>query len=101
MHNNLTYISFFYFTYFIVIHGFIKTNFASKHDQKLNKLIGCGAVTDGTFKLEVHIINFNLDAYLDLDLKKGDKIELVGIMQNTGTIFCILQNKNIHTHYYF
>lgn len=56
-----------------------KNKFSSIHNPRLNKIIGCGVVTDGTFKLEVHVINFNIDAYLDLDLRKDDKIQIIEI----------------------
>lgn len=50
----------------------------------MNKIIGCGAITDGTYKLEVHVINFNNDDYFVHDIKKGDHVEIIGIMQTTG-----------------
>lgn len=57
---------------------YIKTNFAEIHDNKLNKYIGYGSVTDGIFKLEVHIINFMTDDYLKHNINKGDKVEVIG-----------------------
>lgn len=67
--------------YFSVLEGFVKTNFAAVHNNQLNKMIGCGSITDGEFKLEVHIMNFNEQDYYDTNLVKGDKIEVIGIMQ--------------------
>jgi len=64
----------------------IKTNFATIFNTKLNKNIGCGSITDGTYKIEVHIINFSDEEYSKLKLNKGDKIEIIGTMQNSGTI---------------
>jgi formylmethanofuran dehydrogenase subunit D len=34
--------------------------------------------------LETHILNFNEDDFDDLDLKKGDKIKVIGTIQTTG-----------------
>lgn len=53
-------------------------------NNKLNKIIGYGSITDGNFKLEVHILNFNNEEYLNLNLNKGDKIEIIGILSNAG-----------------
>lgn len=41
-------------------------------------------MTDGNFKLEVHIVNFNYDDYFTLEINKGDKVELIGIIRNKG-----------------
>lgn len=49
--------------------------------MKLNKTIGCGSLTNGNFKLEVHIMNFDEDEYYDMGIQKGDKIQVIGIMQ--------------------
>jgi len=49
-------------------------------DSKLNRSIGYGAITDGEYKMEVHIINFDEDEYNNLNLKKGDKIEIIAIV---------------------
>lgn len=57
------------------------------HDNKQKKLIGCGSVTDGTFKLEVHIINFINEEYSKMGINKGDKIEIIGVVQTTSNIF--------------
>lgn len=50
----------------------------------MNKIIGCGAITGGTYKLEVHVINFSNDDYFLHNIKKGDHVEITGIMQTTG-----------------
>lgn len=70
--------------YVSVLEGFIKTNFCEIFNNKLNKIIGCGSITDGTYKLEVHILDFSDDNYFDFELKKGDKIEVIGSMQHGG-----------------
>jgi len=54
------------------------------HDNKLNKYIGYGSVTDGTFKLEIHILNFSIDDYFKLNLNKGDKVEVIDVIQTKG-----------------
>lgn len=72
------------YIFFAVLEAYIKTNFGSIFNAKLNKNIGCGSISDGIYKLEVHIINFNEKEYANLNLKKGDKIELIGTMQNSG-----------------
>jgi len=73
-----------------VLESYVKSNFAEFHDNKLNKLIGYGSVTDSKYKLEVHIINFIYDDYLNLGINKGDKIEVIGVMQTTGNIYLYL-----------
>ncbi|XP_071574402.1 uncharacterized protein [Temnothorax nylanderi] len=65
----------------VVVEGYIKTNFTSVHHNLLDKMIGCGSITDGEFKLEVHIMNFNEEEYYNL--RKGDKVKVNGIMQST------------------
>jgi len=46
-------------------------------------------VTDGTFKLEIHILNFSIDDYTKLNLNKGDKVAVIGVIQTNG-------NKYVH-----
>jgi len=58
----------------VVLKGYIKTNFAEM--RKMNQTIGCGSITDGKYKLEIHIINFNYKDYLGLRIMEGDKIEV-------------------------
>jgi len=67
-----------------VLEGYVKSNFASVYNNKLNKNIGCGSLTDGIYKLEIHIINFKEDDFYVEDIRKGDKIEVVGKISNTG-----------------
>jgi len=67
------------------LEAYIKTNFAEIYDNKLNKTIGYGSVTDGTYKLEIHIVNFIIDNYSKLNINKGDKVEMIGVIQ-TGNI---------------
>jgi len=69
------------------LEGYVKSNFASIHNNKLNKVIGCGSLTDGIYKLEVHIVNFNDDDYLAQNIRKGDKIEVTGIIRNPGKTY--------------
>lgn len=64
--------------------GYIKTNFAEL--RKINTVVGCGSITDGKYKLEVHISNFHYNDYLDLQLVKGDKIEVTGSIYSAGKI---------------
>lgn len=68
----------------------MKSNFAEIYDNKLNKTIGYGSITDGTYKLEIHIINFVYDDYLEIGIFKGDKINITGIMQTTSNIYLYL-----------
>ncbi|XP_070171020.1 uncharacterized protein [Polyergus mexicanus] len=68
----------------VILEEFVKTNFTETHNNKLNKFISCGSITDGIYKLEVHIINFSYDDFLKLEINKGDKIEIIGIMQTSG-----------------
>lgn len=49
-------------------------------------MIGCGSITDGEYKMEVHIINFSHDDYFELDINKGDELEVIGIMQIIGNV---------------
>lgn len=37
---------------------------------------------DGTYKLEIHILNFNNGDYNKLEIYKGDKIKLIGNIRN-------------------
>jgi len=46
-----------------VLEGYVKTNISSIYNNKLNKKIGCGSITDRTYKLEIHIINFEENNY--------------------------------------
>lgn len=65
--------------------AYIKTNFAEKYDNKLNKTIGYDSVTDNTYKLEIHIVNFIIDDYSKLNINKDDKVEMINVIQ-TGNI---------------
>jgi len=72
------------YIFFIVLEGYIKTNISSIYNNKLNKKIGCGFITDGTYKSEIHIINSEENNYFKMDIHKGDKVEIIGIISNTG-----------------
>lgn len=65
------------------------------HNNLLNKKIGYGSITDGTFKLEVHIVNFNNEDYDSLEIYKGDKVQLIGSIRNKGINIYITININI------
>jgi ASC-1-like (ASCH) protein len=54
-------------------------------NSKLNKSIG--AVTDGEYKIEVYILNFDEEEYNNLNLKKGDKIEFTALIHIIGKKF--------------
>jgi len=67
----------------IILEAYIKTNFTTRSkNQWMGKPIGCGSLTDGNFKIEVHIINFSGNEYDNLNIKKGDKIKIIGVMQD-------------------
>jgi len=66
------------------LEAYIKTNFTETHNNKLDKIIGCGSITDGIFKVQIHIINFSEEAYYNLNINKGDKIEIIGVLQATN-----------------
>ncbi|KAL6419580.1 hypothetical protein ACFW04_012933 [Cataglyphis niger] len=64
--------------YEAILKVYIKTNFAI-HDNKLNKHIDYGSVTDGILKLEVHIINFMTDDYLKHNIVTSDSQALARV----------------------
>lgn len=74
----------FLFTLYIEVEGYVKTNFSESFNIKLNKMIGYGSITEGTYKLEIHVLNFKYDDLETIDINKGDKIEVIGIMYNTS-----------------
>ncbi|XP_036144312.1 uncharacterized protein LOC118646119 [Monomorium pharaonis] len=76
----------------VIIEGYIKTNFGKVYNNKLNKIIGCGSITDGEYKLEVHIMNFNENDYNYLDFKKGSKIKIIGTIQTVDPPYFIVQS---------
>jgi len=41
-------------------------------------------ITDGIFKVQVHIINFSEQAYYNLNINKGVKIKIIGVLQATS-----------------
>lgn len=53
-------------------------------------MIGYGSITDSIYKLEVHILNYSNEDYLHLNMKKGDKIEIVGIIETNGKYIFIV-----------
>lgn len=64
---------------------YVKTNFCET--SKFNQNIGCGSITDGTYKLEVNILSFSDDEYDVLNIKKGDKIEIIGSIGKNSNYF--------------
>ncbi|XP_011858676.1 PREDICTED: uncharacterized protein LOC105556203 isoform X2 [Vollenhovia emeryi] len=76
----------------IVMEAYIKTNFDEIHHNKLNKLIGIGSVTDGTYKLEVHIISFSYDDYFALGISKGDKVQVTGVMELANPPYLLIND---------
>ncbi|XP_012540302.1 uncharacterized protein LOC105838919 [Monomorium pharaonis] len=76
----------------IMLRGYIKSNFMEIYDDKLNKLIGCGSITDGTYKLEIHIKDFSYTDYLTRGIEKGDKIKVIGIMQTDNPIYLLVND---------
>ncbi|XP_071641859.1 uncharacterized protein [Temnothorax longispinosus] len=76
----------------VILVGYVKTKFGAVHHNKFNKLIGCGSLTDGEFKLQVYIINFKEDEYDKFDLNKGDKMEAIGVMQTAEPPYFLIQN---------
>ena len=78
-------ILFIYFSYiyydlvcFLSLKGYIKINFTELKSKFSNMFVGC--ITDGEFKLEVHISkNNNVDEFTDL--KKGNLIQIVGVLK--------------------
>lgn len=76
----------------LVVDGYIKSNFAEIFNNKLNKIIGIESITDGLYKLEVHILNFSDEKYDDLNINKGDTCQIKGTMQLNGkSIFIFLK----------
>ncbi|XP_036138969.1 uncharacterized protein LOC105839978 [Monomorium pharaonis] len=53
----------------IISEGYIKTNFTEMHNNRLNKIIGCGSLTNEKYKIEVHIINFTNEEYSTFNIK--------------------------------
>ncbi|CAL1685205.1 unnamed protein product [Lasius platythorax] len=82
----------------IVLKGYIKTNFAKYYgnDYEIPKdrhEFGCGSITDGTYKLEVHIQKFDHDNYKELNINKGDKIQIKGKMyRKDGSSYLSIDN---------
>lgn len=60
--------------------AYVKSNFAEVYDNKLNKTLGNGSITDEIYKLEIYIINFVYDDYFEISIIKGNKIKITSIM---------------------
>lgn len=77
----------------LVVDAYIKSNFGEIFNNRLNKVIGCGSLTDGVYKVEVHILNFSNNNYDELYIKKGDAVQIKGVMQLNGkNIFIFFTN---------
>jgi len=68
------------------VEEYVKTNFLECFNNKLNKIIGYGSITDGTYKLEVHILDFEDAKYSELEIKKGDNNTTIHILNNMSLI---------------
>lgn len=66
--------------YFSVINGFIKTNFNTFTNNL--KSYGYGSITDGTYKLEVQITNYEHENYY----KKGEHVQIKGYVKVASKI---------------
>lgn len=58
-----------------MIYGFIKTTFNTSSNNF--KTYGYGSITDGTYKLEVQIVNYVHENYY----KKGEHIQIEGYVK--------------------
>ena len=79
----------------LVLEGYVKTNLYEAFNDKLNKYIGYGSITDGFYKLEIHVKNFSQNEFFEQKLNKGDKIEVIGIMQTNGNSIILIVNYKI------
>ncbi|XP_031788328.1 uncharacterized protein LOC116417726 isoform X2 [Nasonia vitripennis] len=61
----------------ISISGYVKSKFALSSTRYENMTYGCGAITDGTFKLTIQI------GYVPIELEKGTYVRVVGSVVNT------------------
>lgn len=61
--------------YFLVVRGFIKTNFNNFSNNY--KTYGYGSITDGIYKLEIQISNYENE----IDFVKGEQIEVKGFVK--------------------
>ncbi|XP_012537937.2 uncharacterized protein LOC105837589 isoform X1 [Monomorium pharaonis] len=79
----------------IMLEAYVKSNFMERKNPNDNSnKFGCGSVTDGTYKLEIHIKDFSLTDYLALGINKGDKIRVTGTKQEDKKLIH-LQVENI------
>lgn len=65
--------------YISVVRGFIKTNLNLYSNN--NKTYGYGSITDGVYKLEIQIINYENK---NDDFLKGGQIEVKGYVKVTS-----------------
>lgn len=57
--------------------GYLKTRFAISNNRMTNSSYGCGAITDGQFKIAVQITN-----YTALEIAKGTYVTVRGTVKN-------------------
>lgn len=62
----------------------MKTNLKESFNHKLNKTIGSGSITDGIYKLEIRVTNYSEVDYYSMDIQKGNKVEVIGVIENNG-----------------
>jgi len=67
--------------YFLVVQGFIKTNFNTFNNNF--KSYGYGSITDGTYKLEVQIANYEHENYF----VKGEHVEIKGYVKVASKLY--------------
>lgn len=63
------------------MNGFIKTNFNAFSAN--TKTIGYGSITDGTYKLEIQVSNFDHKNYY----KKGEQIQVKGYVKIASKLY--------------
>lgn len=63
--------------YFTAIRGYIKTNF-----NILNNTYGYGSITDGSYKLQIQIMEYDQKSHFE----KGEYIELKGYVKITSKL---------------
>ena len=70
--------------YFLVTHGFIKTEFTKMEAFKEGlRDYGLGSITDGEYKLKIRLANIdNLPIY-----KKGTPVSIKGYVKSSSTYF--------------
>lgn len=57
--------------------AYVKVNFAEVNGIKDKPSYGCGCLTDGKYKIEVHVETYRYN----FDINRGDKVEVFGKIQ--------------------